>query len=133
MTELYLHKIAWKPQVREQRGEYPFDLPITRIFQELTLRSRVTFLVGENGTGKSTLLEAIAVAYGFNPEGGSRNFCFDTCSTHSPVLMALPGAEIYELTSERMCLTPYEETSHYQITRSFLNHPGPMLKELLKD
>ncbi len=29
----------------------------------------VTFLVGENGTGKSTLLEAVAVAYGFNPEG----------------------------------------------------------------
>lgn len=43
----------------------------------------VTFLVGENGTGKSTLVEAIAVAYGFNAEGGSRNFSFSTADTHS--------------------------------------------------
>lgn len=43
----------------------------------------VTFLVGENGTGKSTLLEAVAVACGFNAEGGSRNFSFSTRATHS--------------------------------------------------
>lgn len=43
----------------------------------------VTFLVGENGTGKSTLLEAIAVACGFNAEGGTRNFSFSTRETHS--------------------------------------------------
>ena len=49
----------------------------------LELPENVTFFVGENGTGKSTLLEAIAVAYGFNPEGGSKNFNFSTNSTHS--------------------------------------------------
>jgi len=38
------------------------------------LHPNVTFLIGENGTRKSTLLEAIAVEYGFNPEGGSKNF-----------------------------------------------------------
>lgn len=43
----------------------------------------VTFLVGENGTGKSTLLEGIAVACGFNAEGGTRNFSFSTRETHS--------------------------------------------------
>lgn len=43
----------------------------------------VTFLVGENGTGKSTLLEGVAVACGFNPEGGTRNFHFSTRATHS--------------------------------------------------
>jgi predicted ATPase len=43
----------------------------------------VTFLVGENGSGKSTLLEAIAVAWGFNPEGGTRNFRFQTRRSHS--------------------------------------------------
>ena len=43
----------------------------------------VTFLVGENGTGKSTLLEGVAVACGFNPEGGTRNFSFSTRDTHS--------------------------------------------------
>ncbi len=43
----------------------------------------VTFFVGENGTGKSTLLEAIAVAFGFNAEGGTKNFTFSTNGTHS--------------------------------------------------
>ncbi len=49
----------------------------------LEFLSRVTFFVGENGTGKSTLLEAIAVAYGFNPEGGSKNYRFATSESHS--------------------------------------------------
>lgn len=43
----------------------------------------VTVFVGENGTGKSTVLEAIAAAWGFNPEGGSRNFHFSTRESHS--------------------------------------------------
>ena len=51
--------------------------------QRLSFDAPVTFLVGENGTGKSTLLEAIAVACGFNAEGGSRNFSFSTRATHS--------------------------------------------------
>ena len=51
----------------------------------LTFPAPVTFLVGENGTGKSTLLEAIAVACGFNAEGGTRNFSFSTRDTHSPL------------------------------------------------
>lgn len=49
----------------------------------LPLDAPVTILVGENGTGKSTLLEALAVAAGFNPEGGTRNFSFSSKETHS--------------------------------------------------
>lgn len=49
----------------------------------LELKSPVTYFVGENGAGKSTLLEAIAVAYGFNPEGGTKNFNFSTADSHS--------------------------------------------------
>jgi len=49
----------------------------------LEFHDKVTFIVGENGTGKSTILEGIAVAYGFNPEGGTRNFNFSTNDTHS--------------------------------------------------
>jgi predicted ATPase len=63
--------------------EYPFSIPAVRSLRELTFRSPVTFLVGENGTGKSTLLEAVAAAWGFNPEGGSRNFLFATEPSHS--------------------------------------------------
>ena len=40
---------------------YPFTLPIIESFEQLEFRSPVTFLVGENGSGKSALLEAIAV------------------------------------------------------------------------
>lgn len=51
--------------------------------KRLDLDRDVTIFVGENGTGKSTFLEAIAVAYGFNAEGGSRNFNFTTEPSHS--------------------------------------------------
>ncbi len=51
--------------------------------KSLKFTQNVTFFVGENGTGKSTILEAIAVAYGFNAEGGSRNFNFNTYKSHS--------------------------------------------------
>ncbi len=51
--------------------------------ERLELDAPVTFLTGENGSGKSTLLEAAAVCCGFNPEGGTINFCFSTRDTHS--------------------------------------------------
>ena len=49
----------------------------------LDFHPKVTYLIGENGVGKSTLIEAVAVAWGFNPEGGSINFRFATRETHS--------------------------------------------------
>lgn len=196
----------------------------------------VTFLTGENGTGKSTLLEAIAVAAGFNAEGGSRNFTFSTrethsglhrhltlsreaypkdgfflraeslynlatnideigeeqnyggvslhsrshgesvlalvenrfrgrglylldepeaalsparlldllaeihelvrwdsqfiIATHSPMLMAYPGAEVYELSEEGIRAVDYRETGHYRLTLRFLKDPEGMFREL---
>lgn len=60
-----------------------------RSLESLDLHPKVTFFVGENGTGKSTLVEAIAVAAGFNAEGGSRNFRFATRRSESPLCQAL--------------------------------------------
>lgn len=57
--------------------------------QMLEFISPITFFVGENGTGKSTLLEAIAVAYGFNPEGGTKNYSFSTYDSHSELYDAI--------------------------------------------
>lgn len=71
---------------------YPFSVPAIRGLEELSLRSRICFFAGENGTGKSTLLEAIAVHYGFGREGGNRSFSNDsTKSNHSidPLVRAL--------------------------------------------
>lgn len=66
---------------------YPFDVfavqEILRNEGRLPFTTPVTFLSGDNGTGKSTILEAIAVAYGINPEGGSQNFNFETVASHS--------------------------------------------------
>jgi predicted ATPase len=67
-------------------GGYPFALPAVAWLARsdgLRLGAGLTFLVGENGTGKSTLVEAMAVAAGFNPEGGSQNFRFATRATES--------------------------------------------------
>ncbi len=63
--------------------EFPYSVPAVRHLRELSLDHDVTFFIGENGTGKSTLLEAIAVAWGLNPEGGSRNFQFATRESQS--------------------------------------------------
>jgi predicted ATPase len=43
----------------------------------------VSIIIGENGVGKSTLMEAIAIKLGCSPEGGSKNFNFKTEDTHS--------------------------------------------------
>ena len=229
---------------------YLHDLPVVRHLKEqntLEFHKPVTFFVGENGTGKSTLLEAIAVASGFNPEGGTRNFNFATnethselyrhivlsryayptdgfflraeslynvatnidemdedpaggaliidsyggvslhhqshgesflsivlnrfggnglyildepeaalspmrllslmaaihelvkknsqfiISTHSPILMTYPDAEIYELSEQGIQSVSYEETEHYRLSRRFLENPEHILRDLLKD
>lgn len=63
-------------------GTFPFDLPPVRQIAEVPF-APVTVIVGDNGTGKSTLVEALAVATGFNAEGGGRNLRFTSYSTHS--------------------------------------------------
>jgi predicted ATPase len=53
---------------------YPFDLPLVRKGGvEIDFDRPVTVIVGENGTGKSTILEAIAEIAGFGKMGGTRN------------------------------------------------------------
>jgi predicted ATPase len=64
---------------------YPFSIPSLARLEVLDLHAQVTFLTGANAAGKSTLIEAIAVAAGLNPEGGSRNFRFETRASHSPL------------------------------------------------
>ena len=85
----YLLEIKLKRDKIVSFEHYPFSLPAVKHLETLTLHPAVTFIVGENGTGKSTLLEAIAVAWGFNPEGGSRNFRFSTRASHSSLHEAL--------------------------------------------
>lgn len=246
MNELYIRGILRKENAGD--GSYVFALPVVKHLHQLNFTKRVTFFVGENGTGKSTLLEALALSCGFNAEGGTKNFNFATnethsplyryltvikgvkrpqdgfflraesfynvateidrlneiktsqgplinsyggkslhnqshgesflalalnrfgghglyildepeaalspsrqltllarihelakndsqfiISTHSPILMAYPDADIYALDQGGINLTRYEDTEHYQVTKQFLDCPSRMLKYLLEE
>lgn len=54
-------------------------------------------------------------------------------ATHSPILMACPGAVIYAIDEDGIHETAYRETGHYQLTRSFLENPERMLRYLLEE
>ena len=66
---------------------WPLTIPaVAQLLADgLSLSPGVTFLVGENGSGKSTIVEAIATAYGFSPDGGSAFTQQHTRATESPL------------------------------------------------
>lgn len=247
-NELYIKQIYVTGEIPE--SDYIGKLSVVRHLKKepIDFSSPVTFFVGENGVGKSTLIEGIAVAYGFNAEGGSRNFSFATrashsslsehlrvvksfrrprdgfflraesyynvasnieemdkepapappiinsyggvslheqshgesflalvkhrfggegvyildepeaalspmrlltlmcyikeltdkgsqfiISTHSPSLMAFPGAEVFEITDSAIKSVPYKDTEHYSVTRRFLNDPESILDVMLRE
>lgn len=77
MNDLFIRKatIDWSEIAQ---GSYLRGIDAVSRLEELSFKNPVTVFAGDNGTGKSTLLEAIAVAAGFNPEGGTRNYSFST-------------------------------------------------------
>ena len=70
----YLKRIWLEPSRITNREAYPFCLPLLRDDFELGFDRAITIIVGENGTGKSTLLEGIAVLAGFNEAGGAKGY-----------------------------------------------------------
>ncbi|WP_425452200.1 AAA family ATPase [Paenibacillus sambharensis] len=82
---LFLQWVEFDRKRYPSANKYPFNLPAIRQLDKLRFHPKVTYIAGENGMGKSTLMESIAVAWGFNPEGGTKNYNFSTRMTHSPL------------------------------------------------
>lgn len=69
----YLRDISIDEDAEYDPDDYPFTIPAVREMGVITPHPDVTFFVGENGAGKSTILEAIAVSMGLPSEGGNRD------------------------------------------------------------
>jgi predicted ATPase len=54
-------------------------------------------------------------------------------ATHSPMLLAYPGATIYEIDATSITATDYRDTDHYRLTRAFLENPDAFLKRLFDE
>jgi predicted ATPase len=85
----YLQQITIQRNPDQPVDSYPFSIPAIRGLKTLKFSPDVTFFVGENGSGKSTVLEAIAIAMGFNAEGGTKNLKFRTAETISDLHLSL--------------------------------------------
>ncbi len=82
MGELFVKSIKLNREGIDT-SKYPFNIRCLSHFEELKLDSPVTLFYGENGVGKSTLIEAIAISLGLNPEGGSNNMQFSNYDDYS--------------------------------------------------
>ena len=74
MPAPYLRRIWLDPSRIDDRAAYPFCLPFLQDDFELSFDRSITIIVGENGTGKSTFLEGIAVLAGYDEAGGGKGY-----------------------------------------------------------
>lgn len=60
--QLFIKGIRLNRNLVEDFDEYPFNIPIIKNLKEIRFEKPVTFIMGENGSGKSTIIEAIAIS-----------------------------------------------------------------------
>jgi predicted ATPase len=124
--EGFYHNITFRPDAEIDHDEFPFTIPAVRDIPKLNLHPAVTMLVGENGSGKSTILEALAIRLGHSEIGGpnDQNFSqrpFDG-GLHDTILISRSR---YRRPSETFFMraeTVFDFTN--QIETEMLNEPG---------
>lgn len=83
ITGPYLDRLSLHADRVRSWEEYPFTVPAVRSLSQEMIRfhPQCTFFIGENGSGKSTVLEGLAQLESFHPSGGTRNFNFQSRDT----------------------------------------------------
>ena len=82
-TKPYLSHASVRSEAEADLNAYPFCIAAVREINCIEFHPNVTFFSGENGSGKSTVLEALALALGFGAEGGTRNVRFQSTDSVS--------------------------------------------------
>lgn len=80
---MFLRSVEIMKEKFPNEAAYPFCIPALRGAKSIAFQGNVTFFVGENGSGKSTMLEAIAYQCGFNTAGGGRNNVYEVDASDS--------------------------------------------------
>ena len=128
---MFLKKVMMRTDENILRDEYPFTIPTIQNFRELELTNSVTFFVGENGTGKSTLLEAIADQCEFNTAGGGRNNYYEVDAAESALGRYLKLSWMPKVTNGFFLRaeTFYQFASHVTESESIGSYGGKSLHE----
>ena len=102
-------------------SRYPFNIKCLQNFNEMKIDNPVTLFYGENGVGKSTLVEAIAIALGMNPEGGSNNMQFSNYDDYSDLYKYLTIGK-FSVPKTKFFL---RAESFYNVATNISNNVGP--------
>ncbi|RME51305.1 MAG: hypothetical protein D6790_20130, partial [Caldilineae bacterium] len=82
---IHLTSVVRRASFPKRRDQFPFNVPAVSTWDALTFDAPVTFLVGENGSGKSTFLEMLAVAANL-PTVGAEEVARDNTMAHARAL-----------------------------------------------
>lgn len=111
----------------QELQSYSHGEAFLQIMQE-KIKSKGIFILDEPEAALSPLKQ-LSLIY-FIREHLTSNLSQFIIATHSPILMSIPNAKIFEITHETLKETPLEDTEHFSITKSFLNHPELYLNSL---
>ena len=119
MEDLFVNRIRLNRE-NIDINRYPFNIKCLKNFEELRIDNPVAMFYGENGVGKSTLIEAIAIALGMNPEGGSNNMQFSNYDDYSDLYKYLTISK-FRLPKTKFFL---RAESFYNVATAISNNTG---------